>query len=73
MGKEPAEVQEKNLFAMQARNVLTELQTTEGSAIEIILIQRYIQLAFFPKMARTSCSIIKQEEKRALHGHCFFL
>lgn len=60
------------LFDRQARNVLTELQTTGGSAAEIILIHRHTQLAFFPKMARTSCSI-EQEQKRALHGHGFFL
>lgn len=40
IGKEIAEVKEKNLFDMQAKNMLTELQTTEGSAIKIILIHR---------------------------------
>lgn len=38
--KEPAKVQAKNLCDMQAKNMLTELQTTEGSAVRVILIQR---------------------------------
>lgn len=47
--KEPAKVQEKNLFDMQAKNMQTELQTTEGSAIKIIHFHSKIDLAgFFP-------------------------
>lgn len=62
--KEPAKNQEKNLFDMQAKNMLTELQTTKRSAIKIILFQRWTQqlFFFFPKMARTSCNR-KQGEK----------
>lgn len=45
--KEPAKNQEKNLFDMQAKNMLTELQTTKRSAIKIILFQRWTQQLFF--------------------------
>lgn len=40
LGKSLLKSRKKIFFDMQAKNMLTELQTTEGSAVKIILIQR---------------------------------